>query len=88
MERSIAPRRFFRAVNSGKHAVSIPPLDGEGRRRKPPGRGDHEEEMGKSPPPGLPPDQVRGPGHPPRKGAGWALVEAIVNPSSGPWRVL
>ena len=40
--------------------------------------------MKKAPHPALPPDQVRGPGHPPRKGAGWVLVEAIVNPGSGP----
>ncbi len=36
--------------------------------------------MRKSPPPGL-----VALGLPPRKGAGWVLVEAIVNPSSGPW---
>ncbi len=36
--------------------------------------------MRKSPPPGL-----AALGHPPRKGAGWVLVDAIVSPSSAPW---
>jgi hypothetical protein len=38
--------------------------------------------MKKFPPPGL-----AALGHPPRKGAGWALVEAIVKPGSQPCAV-